>query len=103
MSEQDNAQHARQAIAAINDRKLDQYLQLLDDSFVMENEMAPTQEVIDASNTSQVSITPGAWRVSGRIVFQGSDQQGNVVFGDVEFHRVIVARRPAPGAAATYA
>ena len=41
MAEQDNAQHARQAIAAINDRKLDQYLQLLDDSFVMENEMAP--------------------------------------------------------------
>jgi steroid delta-isomerase-like uncharacterized protein len=42
MAEQDNTQHARQAIAAINDRKLDQYLQLLDDSFVMENEMAPT-------------------------------------------------------------
>jgi len=41
MAEQDSAQFARQAITAINNRKLDDYLQLLDDSFVMETETAP--------------------------------------------------------------
>ena len=42
MSEQENTQFARQAIAAINERNLDRYLQLLDDSFTMESEMLPT-------------------------------------------------------------
>jgi len=41
MAEQDNAQHARQAMAAINSRNLDAYVQLLDESFVMETELAP--------------------------------------------------------------
>jgi steroid delta-isomerase-like uncharacterized protein len=42
MSEQENTQFAQQAIAAINERKLDRYLQLLDDSFTMESETLPT-------------------------------------------------------------
>jgi steroid delta-isomerase-like uncharacterized protein len=41
MSEKENIQHAQQAIAAINGRNLNAYLQLLDDSFVMETELAP--------------------------------------------------------------
>ena len=41
MAEQDNAQHARQAIAAVNSRNLDAYVQMLDDSYVMETELAP--------------------------------------------------------------
>ena len=42
MSEQENTQFAQQAITAINERNLDRYLQMLDDSFIMENEMLPT-------------------------------------------------------------
>ena len=41
MPEQENTQFAQQAIAAINERNLDRYLQLLDDSFTMESEMLP--------------------------------------------------------------
>ena len=41
MSEQDNARLAEQAIAAINERNLDKYVQLLDESFVMETETQP--------------------------------------------------------------
>jgi steroid delta-isomerase-like uncharacterized protein len=41
MAESENAQFARQAIAAINGRNLDAYVQLLDDSYVMETENAP--------------------------------------------------------------
>ena len=42
LAEQDNAQHARQAMDAINARNLDAYVQLLDESFVMETELAAT-------------------------------------------------------------
>lgn len=41
MSEQDNARLAEQAIAAINERNLDKYVQLLDESFVMQTETQP--------------------------------------------------------------
>jgi len=41
MAEQDNAQHAHKAIAAINSRNLDAYVQMLDESIVMETELAP--------------------------------------------------------------
>ena len=41
MSEKENTQFAEQAIAAINERNLDRYLQMLDDSFTMESEMLP--------------------------------------------------------------
>ena len=42
MSEQENTQFAQQAIAAINERNIDRYLQMLDESFTMESEMLPT-------------------------------------------------------------
>jgi steroid delta-isomerase-like uncharacterized protein len=41
MSDKENTQFAEQAIAAINERNLDRYLQMLDESFTMENEMLP--------------------------------------------------------------
>lgn len=41
MSEQENKQFAQQAIAAINERNLDKYVQMLDDSFVKETETLP--------------------------------------------------------------
>lgn len=41
MSEKENVQLAEQAIAAFNDKNLDGYLELLDDSYVMETETAP--------------------------------------------------------------
>jgi len=40
MSEKENAQLAQQAIAAFNDRNLDAYLALLDDSYEMQTEIA---------------------------------------------------------------
>src|SRR5579864_8482328 len=42
MSEKENTQFAEQAIAAINERNLDRYVQMLDDSFTMESEMLPS-------------------------------------------------------------
>jgi len=41
MAEKDNVQLAQKTIAAINDKNIDAYLQLLDNSYVMETEMAP--------------------------------------------------------------
>jgi hypothetical protein len=41
MAEKDNIQLAEQAIAAINSRNLDSYLQIIDESYVGESEIAP--------------------------------------------------------------
>src|SRR5215469_3699985 len=41
MSEQDNAEHYQEAIAAINNRDIDAYVELLDESIVLETELAP--------------------------------------------------------------
>jgi steroid delta-isomerase-like uncharacterized protein len=41
MSEQENIQLTRQAIAHLNAREMDRYMQLIDDSYVGENEIAP--------------------------------------------------------------
>lgn len=41
MSEQENIQLTRQAIAHLNAREMDRYMQLIDDSYLGENETAP--------------------------------------------------------------